>query len=318
MKRRRAFRLKRQSTLDPFTWSVFVTLVLSLFFKRIVDIWGSVTPRDCYELPVNFMGASGAFDGPMEVILLIGLAAIILLLTQAVSAIVSTQTTLTFWALWSVNLLLAGLLVWSFLMAWAFFNPGAAQAQPIFAATKILQPAPRYYRSLAPLDLPPESYGDWVWNDAANGWTNEAYGLLQRYEIVRDCKLIDRTRAQLALLYGAHNPDRVVIADLEPGDLDQSAHGFVLYDLDGNYLTTLGGPFEMESAKTRARDTAYDPVRAAMSPEEARRRYEAWIDTRYLPPQQRAPQFPRIPKEKIDEIVAESWGDERPSWHEAD
>ncbi|MEQ9314430.1 MAG: hypothetical protein RLN72_01185 [Henriciella sp.] len=309
--------MRRKTTgLNPLTWSIFTVLVLSLFFKRVVDIWGTVTPRDCDELPVNLMGPGPGLDGPMDWILIIGAAAFALLIIQAVDTFLSRAASRTLWLLWSVNSAMCAMLVWSFLLAWAYFNPDAPQARPIFQFTAMFQPHQSYVTPYPVADREPADEGDWIWNVESQSWRNESIGLIRRLEVVRFCNQPERVRAQLRLIYGDRTAHGLLIDELDQDYLQAPQTGYVLYDLDDNYLPTLGGPWEQTSTLTRSRDAAYDPEKAAMSPEEAERRFFAWIKSYYAPrPEPYAPPL-ILSREEIDQIVAESWGDERPSWHE--
>ncbi|MEQ8556698.1 MAG: hypothetical protein RIB03_00140 [Henriciella sp.] len=309
---------RRLTGLDPLNWSLFAVLVVSLFFKRVMDIWGAVTPRDCDEVAVNFLGPTPALDGPFEVFLVIGLAAAALLFVQVLDSLLARRATLAFGLLWAVNLALAGLLVWSFALTWAWLNPGAPAARPIFRIATALQPPLDYWRLPPVNEREPANEGDWIWDEATRTWTNQPLGLIRRYEVVRFCNQPERVRAQLKLIYGERIEDGRLIEELDADYLEAPRKGYVLYDLENNYLVTPGGPYVQTSTLTRQRDAAYDPDKAAMSPEEAERRYFEWIDSLYVPQRARDPDFPRIPKDEIDRIVAESWGDERPSWHDND
>lgn len=317
MRKRVLQRRKTRHGLDPVTWSLFTALLLSLFFARISSVWGFTTPRDCYEFDINFVGPTAATDGPFEWFFVIGLAGVGALLAQAINAIVTRSTSRLFWGLWAINFLLAGVLLWACALVWAWFNPTAPAAKPIFQITRTIQPPPPFMQPETIDDVRTE-YHDWVWDETAQHWVNEGIGLIEKEEIVAVCKRAGMKRAQLKLLYGERMPDGTLIDELDTDDLEQPQSAPVLYDLEGNYLTTLADGWREEmSAITRSRDAAYDPAKAAMSPEEARRR---WLHHNYWygfdpswPPRA---EFPRISKDEIDQIVAESWGDKRPSWHE--
>ena len=317
MRSARSRQRRKSAGLDPLSWSVFAALVASLFFKRLVDVWGTVTARDCDEQHIAFIGATSAFDGPMEWLLVIGLAAIALLIAQALNTLLTHRTGFVFWALWLVNLALAAGLVWAFLIAWAFFNPTAGAARPIFKFTASVAPDQSYEMPDRVVRRQFTSEGDWIWDETASAWTNEPLGLIRRYEPVRTCEPAERRRAQFALIHGERLPDGRPIGSLDWEDLAQPRPGYVLYDLDGNYLVTLGGPYQQRSALTRERNAAYDPDKAAMSPEEAERRYFEWIRDTYETPRP-APPPPTLSRDQIDQIVAESWGEAAPAWHEAD
>jgi hypothetical protein len=302
--------------LDPLTWSIFLTLISSLLFKRIVDIWGTVTVPDCQDLPGAFMGATHRFDGPMEWLLVIGVSGAALLIVQAFHALLSRTAHRTFWLLWLVNLAAAALLIWSFLLSWAYFNPTARTAAPIFQFTQTF--APRLlYMEPPPLALPPPSdIQDWIWHEELGAWINEPIGLMWRKEVVRTCEPVELRRAQLKLIYGEHNTSGRVIDDIAAEQMRSPVEGDVLYDLDGNYLVTVGSPYHKNSAITRTRDAGYNSNEAAMTPAEAERRYyDYWWSYRVSDPLGRTT-FPRIQKDDIDQIVAESWGDDRPSWRD--
>lgn len=316
MKRGRAHKRRRPSGLDPLSWSLFTVLVVSLFFKRLIDIIGTVTSRDCDETPIAFIGPTSAFDGPMEWLTVIGLSATALLIAQAVNYILTQQTSLKFWGLWLVNLTLAGTIIWAFLITWAYFNPSAIAARPVFQFTARFAPDMPYIRPDPVGERDYQSEGDWIWDEAAQSWTNQPLGLIRRYEMVRFCNQPERRRAQLKLIYGERTQDGLLIDELDETYLKQPVKSYVLYDLEGNYLVTLGSPYIRTSTLTRQRDAAYEPDKAAMSPEEAERRYFEWIDSLYVP--QPAPRPQPLSREQIDQIVAESWGDERPSWYADD
>ena len=302
--------------LDPLTWSIFLSLISSLLFKRIVDIWGPVAVPDCRELPVAFMGATDRFDGPMEWLLVIGVSAAALLIVQAFHALLSRTAHRTFWLLWLVNMAAAALLIWSFLLSWAYFNPTARSAAPIFQFTQTFAPRLLYVEP-TPLDPPPPSdIQDWIWHEELDAWVNEPIGLIWRKEVVRTCEPVELRRAQLKLIYGEHDPDGQVIDNIGVEQMRSPVEGDVLYDLDGNYLVTIGSPYHKNSDITRARDAGYDSKKTAMTPAEAESRfYEYWWSYPVSDPL--APTtVPRIQKDQIDQIVAESWGDERPSWRE--
>lgn len=302
--------------LDPLTWSIFLTLISSLLFKRIVDIWGTVTVPDCQDLPVAFMGATHRFDGPMEWLLVIGVSAAALLIVQALHALLSRTAHRTFWLLWLVNLAAAALLIWSFLLSWAYFNPTARSAAPIFQFTQTF--APRLvYMEPPPLELPPPSdIQDWIWHEELGAWINESIGLMWRKEVVRTCEPVELRRAQLKLIYGEQDTSGRVIDDIAAKQMRSPVEGDVLYDLDGNYLVTIGSPYHKNSAISRTRDAGYNSNEAAMTPAEAERRfYDYWWSYRVSDPLGRTT-FPRIQKDDIDQIVAESWGDDRPSWRD--
>lgn len=302
--------------LDPLTWSIFLTLISSLLFKRIVDIWGTVTVPDCQDLPVAFMGATHRFDGPMEWLLIIGVSAAALLIVQAFHALLSRTAHRTFWLLWLVNLAAAALLIWSFLLSWAYFNPTARSAAPIFQFTQTF--APRLlYMEPPPLELPPPSdIQDWIWHEELGAWINEPIGLMWRKEVVRTCEPVELRRAQLKLIYGEQDTSGRVIDDITAEQMRFPVEGDVLYDLDGNYLVTVGSPYHTNSAITRTRDAGYNSNEVAMTPAEAERRfYDYWWSYRVSDPLGRTT-FPRIQKDDIDQIVAESWGDDRPSWRD--
>ena len=318
MRKLRSRERQRVSGLDPLSWSVFVALVVVLLLKRIMDIWGIVTPRDCDEIAVNFLGPTRALDGPIEWFFVIGLLGAALLVVQAADAVAAGLARIRFWLIWSVNLALCGLLVAGYALTWAWFNPGEPQARTIFQIATAIQKPDAFHH----VEVPPRKHGDyydWVWDEIDQTWTNEAIGLVDHYDVVRVCGKPERQRAQLKLVYGERNPDGDLIDDIEASALEKHHYGRVLYDLEGNYLTTLGGRYIQTSTLTRQRDAAYDPDKAAMSPEEAERRWiqhNRWygFDTTF--PERK--DFPRIPKDEIDQIVAESWGDERPAWYEAE
>jgi len=317
MRKARSRARRRLSGLDPLSWSIFAVLVVSLFFKRLIDAWGTVTARDCDEQHIAFIGPTPAFDGPMEWLLVIGLAGAGLLLVQALDNLLTRDVRPSFWMLWLVNLALAGALVWAFLVAWAFFNPSAGAARPVFQFTASLAPQQHYVTPVRVAERQYASEGDWIWDEATRSWTNEPLGMIRRIEPVRTCEPADMRRAQIALIYGEHLPDGDPIAGLDERELTKPVTGYTLYDLEGNYLVTLGGPYIQRSALTRQRDAAYDPAKAALSPEEAERRYFEWVRDEYLTPRPEPRQPPpSLSRTEIDQIVAESWGDERPLWYE--
>lgn len=319
MRKRARQRRKTRQGLDPLSWSLFAALVLSLFFVRIAAIWGFVTPRDCYEIDINFIGPTPAFDGPFEWLLLVGLAAIGALAAQAINALVTHTTTRTFWALWTVNLIFAGLLIWAFAMVWAWFNPTAPAARPIFQITGTVQPFQHYVQPDFSDDRKTGPYFDWKWDEKREFLVNEDIGLKERAELITVCDRANLKRAQLKLIYGERHMDGSLIDDMDRERLTQTEIVPVLYDLEGNYLVTLADRNVLNARPIRERDAAYAPEKAAMSPEEAKARWihhNVWYGfDRSFPART---EFPRIPKEEIDQIVAESWGDDAPSWYEGE
>lgn len=315
MRRSKASTGRRSSRLDPLSWSLFATLVISLFFKRLIDTVGTVFARDCDETPIYFMGPAGPFDGPMEWLLVIGLCAATVLIVQAIGIVLAKQASLIQLILWLVNMSLAALLVWSYLIAWAFFNPAEKYAHPIFQFTANFVEHQDYMTPEAVSDRQHQSFGDWIWHEDIDAYINEPIGLMWRNETVRTCGPAELRRGQLKLIYGRRYGGQE-IDDIPVETLRKPVSGDVLYDLQGNYLMTLGGPYYTTSTITRARDAAYDKNAAAMSPEEAERRFWASLKAGVWQRPAANDDFPERLKEEIDQIVAENWGDASPSWGE--